>query len=142
MDHVVYLDHKAKELENLLNGSKDMIIRGAQGRKLPHGRVNPGDTLYFLRNNGEGLVQASAVVKEVLHSDKLTPEQSIEMVENVSERLLLDKRMTKRFSGKRYLVFIQLKDIKPLSPFPIDRSSYGNMDDWLPVKHIESVTTK
>ena len=28
MDHVVYLDTKANELEKLLNGTKKMIIRG------------------------------------------------------------------------------------------------------------------
>lgn len=35
MDHVVYLDSTAKELELLLSGKKTMIIRGATGRKIP-----------------------------------------------------------------------------------------------------------
>ena len=64
MDHVVYVDAKAKEMEILLSGKKTMIIRGATGRKLPYSR---------------------------------------------------------------------------LAPFPIDKSEYGNMDDWLPVEDIESV---
>jgi len=38
MDNVVYLDYKAKELGNLQNGSKTMIIRGAMGHKLPYGK--------------------------------------------------------------------------------------------------------
>lgn len=42
MDHVVYLDARAKELEKLLDGRKTMIIRGAAGRKLPYGKVNKG----------------------------------------------------------------------------------------------------
>lgn len=37
MDHIVYLNRKAKELENLKSGTKTMIIRGAMGRKLPYG---------------------------------------------------------------------------------------------------------
>lgn len=45
MNHVVYLDAKAKELEKLLDGSKIMIIRGAIGRKMSYGRVNKGDIL-------------------------------------------------------------------------------------------------
>ena len=49
MDHVVYVDAKANELEQLLAGSKRMIVRGAAGRKLPHGRVHAGDTLYLIR---------------------------------------------------------------------------------------------
>ena len=40
MDHVVYVDTKAKELEKLLEGTKRMLIRGAAGRKMPYGRVH------------------------------------------------------------------------------------------------------
>jgi len=35
MDHVVYLDAKAKEMDKILSGNKKMIIRGTTGRKLP-----------------------------------------------------------------------------------------------------------
>jgi hypothetical protein len=54
MDHVVYVDAAANEMEKLLDGSKEVILRGAAGRKLPYGRVDPGDRLFFIRNNGEG----------------------------------------------------------------------------------------
>ncbi len=63
MDHVVYLDSSAKELENLLAGKKTMVIRGAAGRKMPYGRVNVNDILYFINNNGEGMVRGQARVK-------------------------------------------------------------------------------
>ncbi|MDF1546338.1 MAG: hypothetical protein P1P88_00860 [Bacteroidales bacterium] len=65
MDHVVYVDYKAKELENLKNGSKTMIIRGAMGRKLPYGRVNKSDVLYFIENKGDGLIKGKAIVDDV-----------------------------------------------------------------------------
>jgi hypothetical protein len=71
MDHLVYLDAQAKELENLLTGKKTMIIRGATGRKLSYGRVDKGDTLYLVNNNGEGLVRAKAEVKSAFHSRKM-----------------------------------------------------------------------
>jgi hypothetical protein len=56
MDHVVYLDSKAKEFAGLLDSSKKMIIRGATGRKIPYERVNSGDTLYFIENDASGLI--------------------------------------------------------------------------------------
>ena len=52
MDNVVYLDYKAKELENLKSGQKTMIIRGAMERNFPYGRVNKSDILYFIENRG------------------------------------------------------------------------------------------
>ena len=142
MDNVVYLDYKAKELENLKSGQKTMIIRGAMGRKLPYGRVNKTDILYFIENKGDGLVKGKAIVEDVFNSDKLTKEQSIEIIEQNQDKLLLNTGLEKRFAGKRYLVLITIKDFKEIEPFKIDRSEYGNMDDWLPVENIEKVIMK
>ena len=139
MDHVVYLDAEAKELENLLDGSKTMIIRGAAGRKLPYGRVDDGDVLYFILNNGEGTIRAKGKVKSVVNSEKMTPEESKALVDEHQKALQLTPKQYKRWAGKRYLVLIEVEDVTVLEPFPIDRTSYGNMDDWLPVGEIESV---
>ena len=139
MDNVVYLDYKAKELENLINGNKTMIIRGAMGRKLPYGRVNTSDILYFIENNGDGLVKGKAIVDKVFNSEKLTKEQSLEIVEKHQNKLLLNKGLEKRFSGKRYLVLITIRDFEEIEAFKIDRTDYGNMDDWLVVENIKKV---
>ena len=80
MDNVVYLDHKARELDNLRSGKKTMIIRGATGRKLPYGRVHKGDILYFVENKGDGIVRAKARVKDVFNSEQLTKTESEELV--------------------------------------------------------------
>ena len=139
MDHVVYLDAQAKELENLLTGKKTMIIRGAAGRKLPHGRVDTGDMLYFINNNAEGAVRAKAKVKSAFHSEKMTEDESHALVKKNQPKLSLTEKQIKRWAGKRYIVLIEVTDVKEISPFAIDKSAYGNMDDWLPVGKIESV---
>lgn len=139
MDHIVYVDAKEGDLEKLLSGVKRMVIRGATGRKLPHGRVNPGDQLYFIRSNGEGMVRATAPVIAATHSEKLSEDESRQMVEDHQEKLQLTPAQFKRWAGKRYLVLIEVGAVNTLEPFGIDRSEYGNMDDWLPVGDIESV---
>jgi hypothetical protein len=139
MDHVVYLDAKAKEMESLLSEKKTMIIRGAAGRKMPYGRVERGDVLYFIKNNAEGVVKARAIVKGVLNSDKMTKEESVVLVEEYQSKVQLTASQFKRWAGKRYVVLIEVEDVEQLAPFPIDKSKYGNMDDWLPVNDINSV---
>lgn len=139
MDHIVYLDTKAQELEKLLAGKKSMIVRGAAGRKLPHGRVHSGDTLYFVRNNGEGTVQASAVVSAVYNSEKLSKEESKQVLNENQSKLALTPEQIKRWGGKRYLVLVEVKDVCTVEPFAFDRSGFGNMDDWLPVDKVENV---
>lgn len=142
MDNVVYVDSRAKELENLKSGKKTMIIRGAMGRKLPYGRVNISDVLYFIENKGDGIVKGKATVYEVYNSEQLTKEQSVELIEQNQDKLLLDSGLKKRFAGKRYLVLITIRDFEEINPFKIDRSEYGNMDDWLPVGDIEPIKVK
>lgn len=139
MDHVVYLDAKVGEMENLLSGKKNMIIRGAMGRKLPYGRVNIEDVLYFINNNAEGEVKARATVSCVLNSEKLTPEASGELLKKYHNQLQLTDEQYKRWAGKRYVVLIEVKDVQKITPFRIDKSDYGNMDDWLLVEQIKKV---
>lgn len=139
MDHVVYLDAKAKELDLLISGEKRMIIRGAAGRKMPYGRVEAGDVLYFINNNAEGVVRAKAVVTSVFNSEKMTVEESTQLVETNQGKLQLTPQQFKRWAGKRYIVLIEVDQFEKISHFEIDKSDYGNMDDWLPVKEIASV---
>ena len=139
VDHVVYVDVKAKEMEKLLDGSKNIIIRGATGRKMPYGRVNVEDILYFINNNGEGQVKAAAKVIRVFNSDKLDKEQSEQLVSDNQKKLQLSDKQFRKWAGKRYLVLIEIDQAKAIESFEIDRSSYGNMDDWLPVEDIYGV---
>jgi hypothetical protein len=142
VDHVVYTDAKADELSKIMSGTKTMILRGAAGRKLPYGRVDSGDVLYFIENDGRGLVQGQAVVKNVLNSEKLTPEESAAMVEEYQGLLQFTEKQFKRWAGKRYLVLIEIEGPEPVEPFSVDKSEYGNMDDWLPVGDIKTVIVR
>ena len=139
MDHVVYTDTKAGEMAMLLSGRKKMIIRGAAGRKLPYERVNQGDNLYFINNNAESYIRAKGIVSKVINSEKMTEFESVVFVRSHQDKLLLTDAQFRRWGGKRYIVLIEVSDVKEVDPFAIDKSRYGNMDDWLPVGRIELV---
>ncbi|MCM1988205.1 hypothetical protein [Oceanirhabdus seepicola] len=140
MEHLAYCDAKAKVLSKILDGTKTMIIRGAAGRKLPYGRVFEGETLYFIENNGDGLIKAKATVKSVFNSDKMTKEQSIEVVDNHQDKLNLSNAQTKRWAGKKYLCLVEIENVSPIEPFILDRQK--NMDDWITVEDINSIIKK
>lgn len=103
MDHLAFCEAKAKELDNFLNGEKSMLIRGAAGRKLPYGRVTQGDTVYLIENNGKGLIVAKGEVAEVINSDKLLEEESIQLTLDHMQKLKLTDDQLKRCLGKRSL---------------------------------------
>ncbi len=98
LDHVVYVDtnNKSKDLEELLEGTRTMIIRCVTSRKLPYGRVNKGANLFLIPNNGEGLIQARCIVKSVFDSDKMFKSESIELVQKYQDKRNLTARQFKR----------------------------------------------
>lgn len=137
MEHLVYCDAKAKVLEKIMRGSKSMIIRGAAGRKLPHGRVFEGEVLYFIENNGSGLIKAKGIVKSVFNSEKMTEEESKSLVAAKQEQLNLTEAQIKRWAGKKVLCLIEIKDVEEIQPLKLERQS--NMDDWITVPSITSI---
>ena len=139
MDHIVYVDTRQGDLEKLLNGSARMIVRGAMGRKLPYDRIQLGDRLFFVQNDGKCLARACAEVTMVFNSNQLSADESRQVITGNQEQLQLTPVQVKRWSAKRFLVLIGLGEVRPVTPFAIDRSEYGNMDDWLPVGDIERV---
>ena len=123
MEHVVYIDAKANELVKLLSGEKTMIVRGATGRKLPYGRVVNEDILYFINNDAEGRVRAKASAKSVFNSEKMSKEESTELVEINQDKLQLTAKQFKRWAGKRYIVLIEIGDVEELRLFQFLNSS-------------------
>jgi hypothetical protein len=99
--------------------------------------VSKGDTLYFTRNNAEGVVRARGVVCSVFSSEKLSEDESRSLVNDNQDKLQLEPSELQRWAGKRFLVLISIEDVRELTPFQIDKSKFGNMDDWLPVENID-----
>jgi hypothetical protein len=51
---------------------------------------------------------------------------------------LTDKQVD-RWSGKRYIVLIEIDDVNAITPFTVDKTNYSNMDDWLIVEDINKI---
>lgn len=139
MDHLVYVDTNARELEKLLDGDKSMIMRGLAGRVAPYGMVDLGDMLYLIRNNAGGVIEAKARVTRVYNSKRLSREESVDLILRFQDKLQLNRKQLMRWGGKRYLVLIEVDEIQRLSPIRIDRSGFSGVHDWLPINNINSI---
>jgi len=142
MDHVVCLDAGAQELENLVNGKKSMILRGADFRDLPYGSVEEGDILYFINSIDDGKVKARGIVSYVFNSDKLSVEESFETIIRNQDKLQLPDKQFEILAGKQYLVLIGVNQIEEMEPFIIDKKRLTYSHDWLPVGNIDMVATE
>jgi hypothetical protein len=139
MDHVVCLDAGAKELENLINGKKSMIIRGSDERDLPYRSVREGDILYFMSCIGDGEVKARGIVSYVYNSERLSMEASFETIIRNQDKLQLPDAQFYRMAGKKYLVLIGMEEIEVIEPIRIDRARFTSQDDWLQVGNINTL---
>ena len=137
MEHLVYCDKKAKVWEKLLSGRKTLIVRGAAGRKLPHSRVFKGEKLYFIENDGSGLIKGTGIVKSVGNSVKLTEEESKNIISERQNQLQLTAEQVKRWAGKKCLCLIEIEEVVEISPVKYDRQK--NMDDWITVEDIRTI---
>lgn len=135
MVHLAYCDDKENVLDNILSGKKTMLIRGAAGRKLPHSRVFQGETLYFMKK-GTGIISAKATVTNVKNYTKLTPEGSLNIINDNQDKLNLSEKQIKRWN-KKCLCLIEFNNVEETSPLEFDHQS--NMDDWLIIEKIEDV---
>lgn len=137
-EHLVYLNSKAKELENLLNGTKTMIIRGAAGRKSPlGGRAKVNDIIYFVETGGDLIVKYRGIITEVIESEKMTPEESRLFLDTYASQLMLTPEQDKRWNGKRYLAVYEIGHIEEIEAFTYRRDS--NMDDWIITDNIDTI---
>ncbi len=139
MDHVVYVDHATNEMDKLVKGEKLLIIRSGLGRKTPFERVKPGELLYFMNNNGDATVRAAAVVKSVITSDQMTPDESRRLLLSRRDDLALEHDQFNEYLTKKNIVLVEIKDVCRIMEFKIDKSALQNMDDWTPIENIDLI---
>ena len=136
MVHLVYCDDKSKVLNKILDGSKTMVVRGAAGRKIPHSRVNEGETLYFMQK-GSKKISAKATVTHVENYLKLTEEEIIDTLAHNQPKLNRTDKQKERLH-KKFLILVEFSNIEKIEP-AYDFDHQGNMDDWLIIDKIEDV---
>jgi hypothetical protein len=135
MEHLAYCDDQAQVLEQILDGTRTMIIRGAAGRKIPHSRIFEGESIYFIKK-GTGLITAKATVQSVQNYVKLSNEEITQTLDENQGKLMLSDQERKRWH-KKCLCLVEIADVKEISALAFDRQD--NMDDWLIIEKIEDV---
>lgn len=135
MMHLVYCDNKENVLEQILTGEKTMVIRGAAARKIPHSRVFPEETIYFMEK-GSKEISAKGIVREVKNYVKLAEDEITEVIENHQTQLNLSTKQKERWH-KKCLCLVAIDQVEAIEPLAFDHQN--NMDDWLIIEKIEDV---
>ncbi|HKK43337.1 MAG TPA: hypothetical protein VJ963_13065 [Bacteroidales bacterium] len=136
MDHIVWLDAEANELDNLVAGNKSMIINGTDEKNKIAREINEGDKMYLVSMQEGEHAEATAVVKCIFSSEELTVEESFETIIRHQDKLQLPDSQFEDVAGKKFLVMVELSDVEAIKPVNISRYAVGRANNWLSVRRV------
>lgn len=131
MVHIVYCDNL--EIDKILEGTKTMVMRASDGRKIPHSRVFIDEKLYFMDKKTKQLV-VSAEVLDVQNYVKLSNEDMNEIIEKNNDKLLLTETEKKKWH-KRCMCLVEFHNVEKLKP--IEFQNGNTLNNWLICDSIE-----
>ncbi len=137
MDHLVYVDAKAGDLEKILSGVKTMIACEAFHSQSIQSQLQPGDSLYFLRNNGECVLRMKATVARVL---LFVDDQIEEYLKEMQSRLQLTEDQYNYWEAKNEVLLIEFEDARKIAPLHIEPGKIMPESGWIAVEDIHQLT--
>jgi len=131
MNHLVFLDTRAGELEKILSGVKTMLVRAfdpAQTRTFP---VRPGDSLYFLRDNGESAVRVRATVTRVLFLSSDSDPDLAHTLKEMQPRLQLTEDQYNHWSAEQQALLVEFESAHKIGAIHVAPPKIADRSDWI-----------
>lgn len=122
MNHVCRLDEKAGEYTRLLNNDKVLIARGSKLQKAPYGHVFAGDRIFFKDRRNR-------IVLDTLVTDVWNIEPGSGETPMVVQRI--DRKSCRRLRGSKYIVVMELTEIRKVDDFKITENIFGSTGTWM-----------
>jgi len=136
MDHIAYIKNSC-ELEDLLQGKKSVIVRGARGRQLPYDGAHPGDNVYFVKDSSNEVV-AKGIIKDAVNSAPLGKKDPARLISENIEKLGLGDKELLGWAKRKHILLIEFGTINRVMPFSIDFLKTPQRD-WHPVGYINKI---
>ena len=139
MNHLVYLDARAGELEKILSGVKTMLAKEfdpAQTIALP---VNPGDSLYFLRDQDDSAVRVKASVVRVLNLAKSFEDDPLHTLKEMQPRLQLTEDQFNFWAGKDAMQLVEFESAHKISVIHVALRTTTGRVNWIAFEAVSQI---
>lgn len=140
MNYLVFLDTRAGELEKILSGTKSMLVKEFDPAQPAEGLVRPGDSLYFLRNNGDCVVRVRATVVKVLPTEERSDEDLAHILKELQPRLQLTEEQYNYWSAKQRMLLVEFDSAQKIAVIHIASKKITDHSDWIPFKEFSQIT--
>ncbi|MFZ6022459.1 MAG: hypothetical protein ACOYT9_03245 [Patescibacteria group bacterium] len=142
MDHLAIMKPSLRLIAKILTGEKYIESRWYKHRRAPWGKVCVGDRIFF-KDAGK-VVTATARVSKVIQLQVNSPEEALKYAKTYQKGICLSPEATSSNTqwliGKKYIILLYLNDARPITPFPINKSGYGNACAWITCESVTQLT--
>jgi len=142
MNHLVYLDTRANELEKILSGIKSMLIKEYDPTQSTAQTVTPGDSLYFLRNSDECNLQVKATVVDVLFVTKNSDDDLTHTLKELQPRLQLTEDQYNYWSEKKQVLLVEFESAQKIGVIHLALDEVKDKSDWIAFEAFSVLTSR
>ena len=140
MNHLVFLNAQAGELEKILSGVKTMLVKEFDPVQTTAHPVNPGDSLYFLRDRDECALRVKATVTRVLFLTSNLDEDVSHTLKEMQPKLQLTEDQYNGWSAKRQVVLVEFESARKIGVIHVAPNRIMDRSDWIPFGDFSLIT--
>lgn len=142
MNHLVYLDTRANELEKILSGIKSMLIKENDPTQSTAQSVTPGDSLYFLRNSDECNLRVKATVVNVLFVTKNSDDDLTHTLKEFQPRLQLTEDQYNYWSEKKQVHLVEFESAHKIDMIQVRLNNIAKGGDWIAFEEFSFINSE
>jgi hypothetical protein len=140
MNHLVFLDARAGELEKILSGVKRMLVKDIDPRQVEALPVAPGDGLYFLRDSQDRTVRVRATVARVLLLTGAPEEDLSQALKERQPRLQLTEEQYSHWSARPQALLVEFDAAHKADVIHVAPSRMPDSSGWLVFEDLHEIT--
>ena len=140
MNHLVFLEPRAMELEKILSGVKTMIVKEFDPDQSTGYPVRPGDSLYFLRNKDECDLRVKATVVRVVPLINCLNEDLIHTLKEMQPKLQLTEEQFNYWSAKKQVLLVEFDSAHKIDAIHVALSKITDQSEWIAFEEFGFIT--
>jgi len=140
MNHLVFLDVQAGELEKILSGVKTMLIKEFDPALTPTQPLNPGDSLYFLRSTNECALRVKATVVRVLFLTNRPDENLSQTLKEIQPKLQFTEEQFDHWSVKKQVLLIEFEAAQKIPVIKVASEKFKDQSSWIAFETFKTIT--
>ncbi len=140
MNHLVFLDTQAGELEKILSGIKSMVVKEFDPARSAGQAVRPGDNLYFLRDKDECTLRVKATVVRVLFYTNDVDRDLSPTLKEMQPRLQLTEDQYNHWSAKQQILLVEFASAHKIGVIHVAPNKIADRSDWIAFEEFGLIT--